>query len=120
VKIDIQTLPGYLRAEIGGRTSADQGREAGAAIFAAQAESGLRKILVVVHGSDPIFRVEQYSLSEMLKRAADIGLRVALVSDTKELLASHQYVEMLARQRGVELRSFRDEAVALKWLLGNH
>ena len=119
MKIDIRALAGYLRAEISDRTSADEGREAGAAIFAAQAESGLHRILVVVRGSDPIFRVEQYSLSDMLKRAAGMGLRVALVSDTKELRASHQYIEVLARQRGAEVRSFRGEAAALKWLLGD-
>ena len=62
---------------------------------------------------------EQYGLSEMLKQAGAVeGLRVALVSDTVELRASHEYVGVLAKQRGIEVRSFHDEAKALKWLLG--
>ena len=72
-----------------------------------------------MRGSDPIFRVEQYNLSDMLQRAARIaGLRVALVSDTRELHASHEYIQVLARQRGVDLRCFRDEAAASQWLVG--
>ena len=73
MKLDIQALPVYLRAELSGRTSAAQGREAGEAIFAAQSQCGLHKLLIIVRGSDPIFRVEQYNLSDMLQRAARIA-----------------------------------------------
>lgn len=117
MKLKVEVLPGYLRGEVSERSTADEGRQAADALFAAQAKSGVTRMLIIVRSSSPIFRVEQYGFTEMMTRAAGIaGLRVALVSDTKELRASHEYVEVLARQRGVDIRSFRDEAKALQWL----
>ena len=42
--------------------------------------------------------------------------QIALVGDTRDLHLSHQYIEVIARQRGLNVRSFRDEAAALAWL----
>ena len=42
--------------------------------------------------------------------------RIALVGDSSELHASHDYMELTARQRGLEVRAFREEAKALEWL----
>jgi hypothetical protein len=42
--------------------------------------------------------------------------RIALTAEGADLQASHEYLELLARQRGVNVRSFRDEAEALRWL----
>lgn len=51
-------------------------------------------------------------------RAAGIpGSRIALVADTSELLASYEYVELLARQKKLDAKAFRSESDALRWLL---
>jgi hypothetical protein len=42
--------------------------------------------------------------------------RIALVGDTRDLRMSHDYIELLARQRGLNVRSFAVEAAALEWL----
>ena len=76
-------------------------------------------MLVSVRNSRPIFRVERYGLTEHFKRAAanPVGYRIALVADSDDVRSSHEYVETLARQKGVAMRSFRSEAAALDWLL---
>lgn len=119
MRLTIDALPGYLRMVVSGKETSQDARAAADSVFAEQARTGLKNILIVVRQSRPIFKVEQYGLSELIGHASGIaGLRVALVSDTKELYASHQYVELLAKQRGIEVRLFRAEANALKWLLG--
>ena len=44
--------------------------------------------------------------------------QVALVGDTPELNAAHEYIEMCARQQNMNVRAFVDEAAALRWLRG--
>jgi len=71
-----------------------------------------------VRESRAIFKVEDYGLSDYFKTmAAQPGARVALVGDSSESYAAHGYIELLARQRGLAVRAFRDEADALEWLL---
>src|SRR5258708_12065747 len=81
-------------------------------------EGGGGRVLVWVGNSRAIFRVEQYGLSEHFKRAAanPVGYRIALVADSDDVRSAHEYVETLARQKGVAVRSFRSEAAALDWL----
>jgi hypothetical protein len=71
-----------------------------------------------VRNSRPIFRVEQYGLSEHFRRAAAnaAGYRLALLADADDVRSAHEYVETLARQANVPLRTFRGEAAALEWL----
>jgi len=108
----------YVRAEIHGRETAEQTRQFVAAQLAALRESGLRKLLVSVRRSSALFKVEGWDLSRTLDDMAGMaGLKVALVSDSPELASSHQYVELLARQRRLDFRSFRDESTAVQWLL---
>jgi len=44
--------------------------------------------------------------------------QVALLGDTAELNAAHEYIEVVARQQDVNVRAFSDEASALRWLEG--
>jgi hypothetical protein len=44
------------------------------------------------------------------------GLRLAAVTDDSGLHAAHEYIEVLALQRGVPYRAFTSEARALAWL----
>jgi hypothetical protein len=70
-----------------------------------------------VHTSRPIFRVEEYHASLYLKElAARANARVALVSSRLDTRAAHEYLEVLARQHGANLRSFSDESPAAIWL----
>jgi hypothetical protein len=74
-------------------------------------------VLVRVRESKPLFHIERGGLLEYLLAIARVpGHRLALVADTPDMQASHQYLELIGRQRGVRVRSFRNQTEALLWL----
>jgi hypothetical protein len=106
-----------LKAELIGRESVAETQEFIRLMGEEARHARLPRILVSVSRSRPIFRVEQYRISEYFKQlAANREVRVALLADSEDLRAAHQYIELLARQQGANLRAFADEAAALAWL----
>ena len=118
MRYTIELREGYLRGELVERETAEETAKFGAAVQAALRDKGVSRLLVVVRASRPIFRVEAYRLSELLGRfAATPDLRIALVADSRELAAAHEYIQLLASQRGIALQAFPSEQTALEWLL---
>jgi hypothetical protein len=112
-----QKAPDHLRAELYRRETAEETIEFLEALAAEARKDQEGRILVWVRSSRPIFKVEQYRISEHFKQlAANKALRVALLADSDEVRASHQYIEVLASQQGAQVRAFREEARALAWL----
>ena len=106
-----------LRAELVGRESVDETQEFIRAVAAQAQKTRCPRILVWVRRSRPIFKVEQYRISEYFKQlAANPEVRVALLADSEEVRAAHEYIEVLARQQGANVRAFREELPALEWL----
>lgn len=108
----------FVRAELKGRETAAETRAFLRSVAEAAEAAGRTRVLIVVSASKPLFAVEKFGGSSyfaMLRRRE--GSRVALVGDTDELRAAHEYLELLAVQYGVNVRSFHSERVALKWLL---
>jgi len=104
----------YLRAELAHREALEEMREFLRAVARNSARSPA--ILIRVRESKPLFHVERGGLVECLVQIAHAPRhRVALVADTADLQASHEYLELIARQRGVRVRSFRSETEALLW-----
>ena len=119
MRYSIEMRGGYLRAEMLERETPEETRAFGEAAYAAMREKGASRLLVVVRASLPVFRVEEYRLSDLLKRMADIpGARIALVSDSREVAVAHEYVQLIATQKGMALRAFLAEKAAVKWLMG--
>ena len=107
----------YLRAELIGRETAEETVRFLREVAGAAQTHGSTRFLVIVRASRAIFKVEDYSLSEYFKAMGERpGYRIALVGDSSESYASHSYIELLARQRGLAVRAFRDEDAALAWL----
>jgi hypothetical protein len=78
---------------------------------------GRSSILIYVHSSTPIFHVEHHGFIDCFKEIAKTPAhRIALLADTKDLQISNEYIELRARQYGLNVRNFRDEAAALEWL----
>jgi hypothetical protein len=105
---------GFLRAELAHRETVEEMRE----FLRAVARNSARcpAVLIRVRESKPLFHVERGGLVECLVQIARAPQhRVALVADTADLQASHEYLELIARQRGVRVRSFRSEPEALLW-----
>lgn len=117
MQLKFEVLSDVLRVEIRQRETAAETREIAEGAFAAREQHGVLAILMVVKDSRPIFKVEEYGLSQILQRIAAVpGLRVAVVADDSALHSAHEYIEFLARQRGVAYRAFTAEAEALAWL----
>jgi hypothetical protein len=107
----------FLKADLFYRESAEEARE----FFGAVANSAERRrcfvVLVSVHRSSPLFTVDRSGfLTELTCFAGDPEHRIALVADSEELDYSHEYLELLAQQNGINVRHFRSEAEALEWL----
>jgi hypothetical protein len=108
---------GYLRADLFGRQTVEETLQFVDALAAEARKASASRIVIWVRNSRPIFKVEQYRVSDRFKQlAANKELRVALLADSDEVRASHQYIEVLATQQGAHVRAFRDEARALAWL----
>jgi hypothetical protein len=113
----IERMQDYLRAELSDRRTAEDVREFIDALVAKAAESGCSRLLIYVRKSRPIFKLQSYGILEYFKSvAANPANRVALIADSDEMRSSQQYVEMLGREQGANVRAFRDEAAALEWL----
>ena len=106
-----------LRVEVRERETPEETRELAERVFADRERTGVRSVLIIGRESRPIFKVEEYGLSHIFERIRAIpGLRVAVVSTEAGLQAAHEYIELLASQRGVPYRAFRLEAEAKTWL----
>jgi hypothetical protein len=120
MQLTIRVETGYLRVELVGRRTGEETREALEQAIAACRRHRVFSVLGVVRASAAVFKVEQFGLSAYLREAVEEGepWKIALVSDTLELRAAHEYVVTLARQKGIEARAFGQEAPAVHWLRG--
>lgn len=119
VKYTIEKQPGgYLKAEMVERDTAEETAQFVTAIVQALRTQEMRKLLISTRQSRPVFKVEDWKLSAALDQVMSIpGLKVAFVSDTRELAMSQDYIALLGRQRGLEFRAFgADESAAIVWL----
>jgi hypothetical protein len=112
----ITVEPDYLRAELFNRETMQETREFLQLVAAAAMKHGRSRVLISVRSSNPVFTVERSGfLAYFRKLSADPSHKIALLGDSEELGISHQYIELIGRQQGVKVQSFRDEATAIQW-----
>lgn len=119
MKFSIEARDGYLHAVVHGRDTAEHMREFLYAVHAACTRHGTPKILISVRQSRAVFRAEDYGLNGYANELAGPSCQVALVGDTDELHQAHEYIEVLARQQGFNVRAFRDLHSGVRWLRGD-
>jgi hypothetical protein len=123
MKVHIEPRAAYLFAELRERGSGRDMREFALAVKAACLEQGSRKVLVCISDSPAVFKAEEYGLDGASRGYAgelvDSACRVALLGDSSELHHAHEYIELVARQQGVNVRAFRDQASAVQWLVSS-
>ena len=113
----ITTEPDYLRAELFERETVEETRAFLDAVVRSNADHRRSRVLILVRASKSIFQIVAHGLMECFEElSATVPGQIALVGDTRDLRLSHEYIEVIARQRGLNVRSFRDEAAALAWL----
>ena len=112
----ITAEPRFVRATLINRRTAADTRQ----FLTALANECIRlqcfTILIWVRASKPIFTLERYGFSSFIKIALKNSAKVAALTDNAEQRVAHEYAVMLARLRGVNIRTFRDEAAAVAWL----
>src|SRR5258706_8022387 len=123
MRFSVEPRQGYLRAELSGRQTAEDMREFLHAVQAACRKHNSPKILMTLRQSRAIFKPEDYGLGgEMRGYVHELispACQIALVGDSRELHAAHEYIEVVARQQHINARAFRDEPSALRWLEGS-
>lgn len=119
MKFSIEPRAGYLNAVVYGRDTAQQMREFLLAVRVACRKHRTPKILISVRQSRAVFKPEEYGLSGgYLDNLVTPQCQIAILGDTREVNAANEYIEMVARLQGVNVRAFRDERAALRWLSG--
>ncbi|HUN25680.1 MAG TPA: hypothetical protein VMU67_05175 [Steroidobacteraceae bacterium] len=109
----------YLRADLFNRETTAESQE----FFGRVVDSAKRlrrsQVLISVHTSTPVFTAERSGfLVQLMSMGAREEHKIALVADSEELNHSHEYLELVGRQHGINVRHFRDEPSALAWLKG--
>src|SRR5438046_10675816 len=108
---------GVLRAELFGRETVEQTKAFFKAVVSASRETGCPCVLISVRSSKPIFQLERHGLIDYFRElSVTASRRVALLGDTRDLRLSPDYSELIARQHGLNVRSFPDETTAYRWL----
>jgi len=107
----------YLKVELFNRQTAGETRAFLAVVTAEARKHRCSQVLISVHASRPIFKVEQSGLLDCFREIGGTSRhRIALTSDSEELRLSQQYVESIARRAGINVRSFPSQQAALDWL----
>ena len=112
--------PDYIKADLFNRETVTETQEFFDIVAASAQEHHRSRILISVHASSPLFTVERSGfLAHFKNLSVDPSHKIALVADTEELGFSHQYMESLAQQRGLNVKNFRDERSGLDWFNTN-
>ena len=118
MRYKIESRQGYLHAALHGRDTAEQMREFLLAVHAACRSHDLPRILISVRQSRAVFKPEDYGLGSYATELVGASCQIALVGDTDEVNSANEYIEVVARQQGMNVRAFRDERSAARWLTG--
>jgi hypothetical protein len=106
-----------LRAHIWGRESNDPPSHICKAILEEGRKHGLKRILIELNQERPLSGASQYLLVEKLPA---LGLthehRIALVHNTPGLYEANDMIDLVAKNRGINVRNFPDVRSAAEWL----
>jgi hypothetical protein len=118
MKYSIEPRKGYLHAVLAGRDTAEEMRTFLLALHAACGEHGTPKVLISLRRCRAVFKPEDYGLNSYASELATPACQIAMVGDAEDVNAANEYIEVIARQQGLNVRAFRDEHSALRWLGG--
>jgi hypothetical protein len=122
MRFSVEPRQGYLLAELAGRETAEDMRTFLQAVRDACRSHGCPRILMVVRQSRAVFKAEEYGFDGnapgYVQDLVSSACQVALLGDSQELNAAHEYIEVVARQQKINARAFHDQAAAVRCLMG--
>jgi hypothetical protein len=117
MKYRIEPREGYLLAEMTDRETSAETAEFVKALVAGLIEHKANRVLISVHTSRPIYKVEGWGLSGAIEVIQAIpAFRVAFLADTQDMVMAQQYIALLLSQKGVSTRNCASETEAVAWL----
>jgi len=109
----------FLRVKVSGRDTDRPPSEVCAAVLAASRERGRSRILIELDQQFPLSPTSQFML---VTRLPELGFtpqeKIALVHRTPEMQEANQFINLVARNHGVMVRSFAGVEPAKTWLRG--
>lgn len=106
----------FVSAELFDRRTPEETQAFLAAVTATCLERRLFRVLISVRSSRPIFRADRYGLASFIELATRHSGKIAVLADSIEGRIAQDYAAMLARLRGVNVRTFRERTAAIQWL----
>jgi len=116
MRFSIEPRGDHLYAALQDRQTGEEMKAFLVAVHAACGTHNCPRILMSIRASRPVFKAEDYGISTYVNDLVTPRCQVALVGDTRELNAAHEYIEVCARQQGMNVRAFADDTAALRWL----
>ena len=117
MRFTVKHVEDYIRGDLFERVTGEETDTFLRAVAADALACGRDLVLLSVHTSRAIFRVDQFKLSEHMEVVASRPAhRIALVADDLEVRLAHQYIATLARLKGLNVQTFDTEAQAIAWL----
>ena len=106
-----------LRAHVWGRETDNPPSHICRLILKECRRHGLKRILIELNQERPLSEASQHLLVERLPA---LGLthehRIALVHHTPGLYEANAMIDLVAKNRGIDVRNFRDVRSATEWL----
>lgn len=117
MRFTVRRLDNYVRGDLYGRETAEETKEFLQAVAQEALAAECDRVLISIHTSRAIFRVQQFGLADLFRLLASRPAhRVALVADSFEVRVAQQYIATLAKIEGLRVRSFASETDAVAWL----
>ncbi len=107
----------FLRVKISGRDADRPPSEVCAAVLSESAKLGRDRILIELDQKSPLSATSQFQL---VTRLPELGFtprhRIALVHSTPEMHEANQFINLIAENRGIQVRNFQGIEIAKDWL----
>ncbi len=107
----------FLRVKISGRDADRPPSEVCAAVLSESAKLGRDRILIELDQKSPLSATSQFQL---VTRLPELGFtprhRIALVHSTPEMHEANQFINLIAENRGIQVRNFQGVEIAKDWL----
>ncbi len=107
----------FLRVKVSGRDADRPPSEVCAAVLSESAKLGRDRILIELDQKSPLSATSQFQL---VTRLPELGFtprhRIALVHSTPEMHEANQFINLIAENRGIQVRNFQGVEIAKDWL----